>query len=72
MNWNNRTVVITGGATGIGKATKDLLRAKGATVYSLDIVEESDDDAAYFIYCDVRKMQSVAEAFNKVYEKEKK
>ena len=69
MDWNNRTVVITGGTTGIGKATKDLLRAGGAKVYSLDIVEAPEDDSAYFIYCDVRKMQSVAEAINRVFER---
>lgn len=35
MDWNNKVVVITGAGTGIGKATKELLRERGATFITL-------------------------------------
>lgn len=69
MNWNNKVVIITGAGTGIGKATKDLLRSNGATVYNLDLVLQQEDLSEYFIVCDVRDKASLNAAVNLVYEK---
>ena len=54
MNWENKIVIITGAGTGIGKATKDLLREKGSVVYNLDLAMPEDEQAPYHIPCDVR------------------
>ncbi|MES2646536.1 MAG: SDR family oxidoreductase [Bacteroidota bacterium] len=72
MNWNDRVVIITGAGTGIGKATKDLLRDNGAIVYNLDLLLHEDDLPAYFVYCDVRDKASVSAAVNQVYNSAKK
>ncbi len=72
MNWNDKIVIITGAATGIGKATKDFLRNKGATVYNLDLELYPGDLPAYYVTCDVRDKTSVSAAVNIVFEKEKK
>lgn len=37
MDFENRVVVITGGAHGIGKATKECFEAEGAVVEVIDI-----------------------------------
>jgi NAD(P)-dependent dehydrogenase (short-subunit alcohol dehydrogenase family) len=57
--------IITGATTGIGKATYDLLRAKGAAVYNLDMhIPENPDK--YFIQCDVRKVSDIKNAVDQV------
>lgn len=44
--------VITGGTTGIGAATRELLRERGARVYNLD-VRHYGGPGDHFISCDV-------------------
>lgn len=68
----NKVVIITGAGSGIGKATKDLLRSKGAIVYNLDIAAGEDELPSYFIACDVRKKEQIKSAIDKVYDKEKR
>ena len=72
MNWENKTVVITGATTGIGKATKDLLRSKGCNVYNLDLSMTEDEMPEYYIHCDIRNRQQIKEAIEKVFSLEKK
>ena len=65
----DRIVVVTGAATGIGRATALAFGAEGAFVYLLDIDAESGSEAAghiehsLFISCDVTSEQDVADAF---------
>lgn len=66
MNWENTTAIITGAGTGIGKATKDLLRSKGCTVYNLDFKDHDPADAHFYIPCDVRNRQQINAAIDKV------
>jgi len=50
MEWKNKAAIVTGASAGIGKATKELLRQKGATVYNLDHNTPNQEDAN-FIFC---------------------
>src|SRR5690349_1441512 len=72
MNWKNKIVIITGANTGIGKATKELLRSKDCIVYNLDMAQIDDDLPDYFIFCDVRKRDQIRNAVEQVYQREKR
>jgi len=71
MEWKNKVAVITGASSGIGKATKDLLRGRGVIVYNLDLDQPSEGDT-HFILCDVSKKENINAAIDKVLEKEKR
>ena len=55
-----RSVVLTGGATGMGAATAARLRASGADVTVLDVVEP--EDAFDFVACDLSDRASIDSA----------
>jgi NAD(P)-dependent dehydrogenase (short-subunit alcohol dehydrogenase family) len=71
MDWKNKIAVITGATTGIGKATKELLRNKGCIVYNLDLNKPSEEDV-HFIMCDVTKKENINDAIDKIFAKEKR
>lgn len=71
MNPNNNVTIITGASSGIGKATLELLRAAGNTVYNLDCKTPGTADP-YFVACDVGKKEDVQQAIRLVHEKEKR
>jgi NAD(P)-dependent dehydrogenase (short-subunit alcohol dehydrogenase family) len=71
MNLSGSVVVITGATTGIGRATMDFLRERGATVYNLDIQPDGCPGDCFFS-CDVTDHRSVATAIGKVVEREGK
>ena len=71
MNCSNNVVVITGATTGIGRATMELLRERGATVYNLDI-QPDGCPGDYFVSCNVTDHRSVSVAIDKVVEREGK
>ena len=71
MEWKNKIAVITGASTGIGKATKELLRSKGVIVYNLDR-NLPDEDDPNFILCDVVKKENINAAIDQVFAKEKR
>lgn len=68
----NKIVIITGAGSGIGKATKELLRNKGHMVYNFDFAKPVDELPDYFIQCDVRKREEIKKAVDAVYQKEKR
>jgi NAD(P)-dependent dehydrogenase (short-subunit alcohol dehydrogenase family) len=69
MNYHNKTVVITGGAKGIGEATATLFFEAGANVVVLDVSQDSSNinDARWlFLMCDVSNEAQVNAAFEKI------
>ena len=72
----NKSAVITGGGSGIGKAISETLAEMGATVYILDMNEEAGtqtaseitqkNSPAYFYKCDVSNSQNVNEVFDEI------
>ena len=61
--------VITGASTGIGQATKQLLRERGCTVYNLDVLPTDDDAPDQYLTCDVRSRQALFDAVHRVKER---
>ena len=68
MDVMNKVVVITGGASGMGYATAELLAKHGARIVTWDLHPKLVDWLT--IECDVRSGESVQEALNKTIEKE--
>lgn len=66
MNSTGKTVVVGGGASGMGNAVVRLLTGDGCKVYVLDIKETQD---AAFIPCDVSRYEDVRRAVRQVLEK---
>ncbi len=70
-SFNKNIIVITGASSGIGKATKELLRGKGAIVYNLDIQPDAND-GEYGIRTDMRSSAEIAAAIKIIVQKEKR
>jgi NAD(P)-dependent dehydrogenase (short-subunit alcohol dehydrogenase family) len=73
MSFENKTIVITGGAKGIGKACAELFHSRLAHVVILDVddregtsLAERLGERAYFIKTDVSKESDVVEAVHKI------
>lgn len=74
MKLANKSALVTGGATGIGRATAELFGAEGAEVHIIDYNEEEGRAAvetivaaggrAHFYPTDIRSEDSVAGAFD--------
>lgn len=72
----NKTAVITGGGSGIGKAMSLLFAKQGATVHIIELdidiatatVDEIEQNGgkAFHHYCDVSKQQQVIDTFNSI------
>ena len=77
MELKNKVVVITGGASGLGRATADYFVQRGARVAIFDVNEDAGntavaelrEDSALFCVTDVTSEESVAAAVEAVVEK---
>ena len=67
-----KNVIITGSASGMGRATSEYLSKNGYYVFGLDIKRASELENMEQIICDVTDMKSVQSAFDKVALKTKK
>ncbi len=67
MRFRNKTIIITGGASGIGAATAELFAQEGAVVYVLDKQRLAYQMARIiYIRCDVSDLQQVKNAIETV------
>ena len=67
FDFSGRNIVVTGGASGIGKCVAEQLVASGAKVFVLDRTESSVQDATSFP-CDVRDEEALVGVFAKISE----
>ncbi|MEE2059147.1 SDR family NAD(P)-dependent oxidoreductase [Rhodococcus artemisiae] len=72
-NLNNRRIIVTGGASGMGEGLVRALPGLGAHVVSLDVSEQegreiAEASKAGFVQCDVAEQSSVEEAFTRAVE----
>lgn len=66
-----KVLVLTGGSSGIGKATARLFSERGVRVYNLDKkTPEYQHPLISHIACDVSNFQAVQAAFNQIFSKE--
>lgn len=66
FGYNNKICVVTGAASGIGKATVDLLLELGAKVYALDIAKTSLTGVEKYIEVDLSDKDSIDKAMQQV------
>lgn len=60
IRFDQRIVVVTGGASGIGLATAELFAKSGAIVYNLDIQEaEKSIHNVFYKHCDITSYESI-------------
>lgn len=69
--FQGKTIIITGGASGIGAATVALFSASGATVYILDKKKLDDvpSQSIYYLACDVADAEDVKLAVDSIFQK---
>ncbi len=74
MRLENKVAIVTGAASGLGKATADLFVAEGAKVVYSDVYESPaelviDSEKAVYVKCDVSKREEVAQLIKTAVEK---
>lgn len=69
FGYEGKICVVTGAASGMGKATAEMLVKLGADVYALDVNPVEVEGIKEYIYVDLSEKESVDEAFTKVPEK---
>lgn len=66
FNLKNKVALVTGGATGIGKAICSVLKESGADVVSTYHKNKPEDDSITYLKCDVQKKSHVIKTVRKV------
>lgn len=72
--FQNKTIIITGGSSGIGAATVALFSDAGAVVYILDKKKLADmpSQSIYYLQCDVSDANEVKSAIDTIFQKNPK
>ena len=66
FGYNGKTVVVTGAASGMGKATAEMLVDLGAKVYALDWAETVPSGVEKYIHTDLSQKDSIDAAFAEI------
>lgn len=66
FGYKNKICVVTGAASGMGKATVEMLVDLGAKVYAIDMNECNVDWITKFIKCDLSKKEKIDKAFSEI------
>jgi len=65
-DFDGLTAAVTGAGSGIGLATAQMLQARGAKVFGLDLNEGEMGQVAQWIQCDIGDAESVNKAFSQI------
>ena len=65
-DFDGLTAAVTGAGSGIGLATAQMLQARGAKVFGLDLNEGEMGQVAQWIQCDIGNAESVNKAFSQI------
>ncbi|WP_298622951.1 SDR family NAD(P)-dependent oxidoreductase [uncultured Legionella sp.] len=68
MNFDNQIALVTGGASGMGKACAEYLQQRGMKVVIWDKQEQSEQNVDLYISCDVTSDESVENAMKQTVE----
>ena len=69
LNYGGAVCVVTGSASGMGKATTEMLVDLGAVVYALDVQEVTTPGIQLFIQTDLADKASIDQAFTQIPDK---
>jgi NAD(P)-dependent dehydrogenase (short-subunit alcohol dehydrogenase family) len=72
MDFEGKTAIITGGSSGMGRATAELLAKRGCDVYVFDIKPFQNEKYLTFLETDIRDPDQIGRSLEKVLEKEDK
>ena len=70
MDLNEEVIVITGGASGLGRCLVEIYALRGATVVVIDIksTKEEEVEGAYYYNCDIGDGEAVKKTWAKIKE----
>lgn len=66
LGYKDKVCVVTGAASGMGRAAAEMLVDLGAKVYALDWVEAKVEGLAKYIHTDLSKKESINQAFAQI------
>ena len=66
FGYSGKVCVVTGAASGMGKATAEMLVDLGAQVYGLDWAEVKVEGIAKYIHTDLSQKDSIDQAFGEI------